>query len=166
DHPDIDDFRRLAVARFHGNAHLFSQDKAAVLAAETYRHAAVLIDHRDNFFVDLSHQYHLDDIERLFVGDAHATDIPASDAHFVERRIDLRAAAMNHQRVNSDIFQQHDVLREARFELLVFHRMTAVFDDEGLAVEALKVRQGLHQDLSLADEVFHHSKLSTKRTSK
>src|SRR5678816_4336064 len=80
DHADIDDLRRLAVARFHGNAHLFRQDKAAVLAAETDRHAAVLVDHRDNFFVDLPNQYHLDDIERLFVGDAHAADIPARNA--------------------------------------------------------------------------------------
>ena len=40
--------------------------------------------------------------------------------------------------------EQHDVLGEAGFELLVFHRIAAILDDEGLAVEALKIGQRLH----------------------
>ena len=60
---------------------------------------------------------------------------------------------MNHHRIDADVLEQDDILGEARFELLVFHGVAAILDDEGLAVEALEIGQRLHQHLSLADKV-------------
>ncbi len=92
---------------------------------------------------------------RLLIGDAHAAHIVALDPHLVERRVDLRPAAMDHHGIDTDVLEQNDVLGEARFEFLVLHGMAAVFDDKGLAIKALEIRQRLHQHLSLADKVVH-----------
>jgi hypothetical protein len=41
------------------------------------------------------------------------------------------------------------------FESLVNHGMTAVFDNDGLVVETLNVRQSLHQHIGFSDQFFH-----------
>ena len=125
------------------------------LPLRPHRHAAMLIDQVDDLFVDLADQDHLDDVEGLLIGDPHAAHIVAFDPHLVEHRVDLRPAAMNHHRIDADILEQDDILGEARFELLVFHGVAAILDDEGLAVKALEIGQRLHQHLSLADKVVH-----------
>src|SRR5688572_18322131 len=155
DHADVDDFRGFTVRRGDGHVHLLCQDQAAVLAAQADRHAAMLIDQGNDGFVDLADQNHFDDVECFLIGDPHAADVAAGDAHLVEHRVDLRPAAVDDHRIDPDVFQQDDVLGEARFELLVFHRMAAVFDNERLAVETLEIGQRLHQDLGLADKVIH-----------
>ena len=102
------------------------------------------IDQIDDFLIHFADQYHLDDIQSLLIGYAHAAHVAAGDAHLVEHGIDLRPTAVHHHGINADVLEQHDVLGEAGFELLVFHRIAAILDDEGLAVEALKIGQRLH----------------------
>src|SRR5215208_5459099 len=120
DHADIDDLGRGAVFRY-GNAHFARQDQPAVFAAEADGHPAVLIDQGDDLFVQLADQHHFDNIQSLAIGDAHAAHETARDAHFVEYLVDLWAAAVHHDRIDADIFEQHDVLGKARFEVLVDH---------------------------------------------
>jgi hypothetical protein len=47
---------------------------------------------------------------------------------------------MNDDDLDTDVTQETDVFGEARFELGVDHRVSAVFDDERAAVEATDVR--------------------------
>ena len=89
------------------------------------------------------------------VGDAHAAHEVRLDAELFEHAADLRAAAVDDHRVDADVLQQHDVLREALLELVVGHRVAAVLDDDGLAGEAPDVRQRFEQDLGLVDQVVH-----------
>ena len=100
-------------------------------------------------------QHHLDDVHRLLVGDAHAADELRLDAELLQQAADLRAAAVDDDRVDADELQQHDVLGEALLELLVGHRVAAVLDDHRLAGEAADVRQRVEQDVGLGDQVLH-----------
>ncbi len=67
----------------------------------------------------------------------------------VERRLDLRAAAVHHHRVHADQLEQHHVFREVGLQRRVGHGVAAVLDDDGLAVELADVGQRLGQDLGL-----------------
>src|SRR5881296_2876857 len=49
----------------------------------------------------------------------------------------------------TDKLQQHHVVGEAALEQLLGHCVAAVLDDDGLAVEALDVRQRLGEDMGL-----------------
>ena len=59
-------------------------------------------------------EHHLDDVHRRLVGDAKAGDERRADAHLLERGVDLRAAAVDHDHVDADVAEQADVLGEAR----------------------------------------------------
>ncbi len=149
--------------RGDGNTHFFCHNESAVGAAQAHCHAAVPVDQSDDFLVHLANQNHFDDIQSFLIGDAHAAHVAAGDAHLVQHRIDLWSASVHHHRIDTDVLEQHDVLRKARLELFVFHRVAAVLDDEGLAVEALKVRQCLHQHFRLADKVLHPCRFPDQR---
>jgi uncharacterized protein with NAD-binding domain and iron-sulfur cluster len=66
-----------------------------------------------------------------------------------EQLLDLRAAAMHHDRVHADEFQQDHVARERALQLLVGHGVAAELNDDGLAVEALDIGQSLGEDARL-----------------
>ena len=93
------------------------------------------IDQIGDFHVDLSGQHHLHDFHRGFIGHSNAMAEFRFDAEPIEHLVDLRSAAMDDDRIDSDIFQQHDILRKPFLERRVRHRMAAVFDDHGLARE-------------------------------
>ena len=50
----------------------------------------------------------------------------------------------------ADQFKQYDIAGEAAFQVFVGHRVAAVFDDDGLAVEALDIGQGFGQGFRFA----------------
>jgi hypothetical protein len=52
---------------------------------------------------------------------------------------------MNHNWIHPDQLEQNDITREAMLEALLSHRITAVFDDNSLAVKFANVRQCLGQ---------------------
>jgi hypothetical protein len=56
---------------------------------------------------------------------------------------------VHHHRVHAHQLEQHHVVRKALLQLLVDHRVAAVLDHDGLAVEAADVRQRLGQDVGL-----------------
>ena len=72
---------------------------------------------------------------------------------------------MDHNRVDAHILEEHHVLGEASLELLVDHGPSTVFYDEGLPVKAPNIGERLHQDLSLANKIFHQSCLSYEGSS-
>ena len=72
-----------------------------------------------------------------------AVDEVALDAQAGEHLGDLRAAAVDHNRVDADLLQQHDVAREALGERGVAHGVAAILDDHAPAREAPHVGQRL-----------------------
>ena len=124
-------------------------DHAAVEAGESDGLAAGGVDQADDVLLHLAAEHPFDDLHRLLVGDAHALDERALLAELAQRGVDLRAAAVHHDRVQADQLEQHDVFREVLLQRRLGHRVAAVLDDDGLAVELADVRQRLRQDLGL-----------------
>ncbi len=113
----------------------FARMRFAVLAREADGVPAGLVDRRDDLLVDRARQHHLDDLDRGAVGDAQAIDEIALDLQALEHLADLRAAAMDDDRVHPDLFQKHDVLGEHGADRAVAHRVAAIFhDDRGTRV--------------------------------
>ena len=69
----------------------------------------------------------------------------AVDAEPAEHRRDLRAAAVHHDHPDPAQAEEDDVVGEGGLELVVDHRVAAVLDDDGAAVELLQPRQRLDQ---------------------
>ena len=142
-HADIDDLRRLAIGG-NGNIHLAREDETTVLAAQTHRHAAVLIDQGDNLLIDLTHENHLDNVQRRLVRHPHAAHIAARDPHLVQHLVDLGTATVNHDGIDTDILEQHDVLGKTFLQVFIDHGMTAILNDKSFTIEAPKIGQRFH----------------------
>ncbi len=70
---------------------------------------------------------------------------------------DLRAAAVDDDRVQPDVLEQHDVARELLAQRRVLHRGAAVLDHDRLAVELPDVGERLEQrsDVAHSDPLRH-----------
>ena len=68
----------------------------------------------------------------LLVGHAQAADELDGQAEPLHVGRDLRAAAVDDDRVQPDVLEQHDVARELLAQRRVLHRGAAVLDDDGL----------------------------------
>ena len=66
-----------------------------------------------------------------------------------EHRVDLRAAAVHDDGVDTAVPQEHHVGGERLPQRVVDHRVAAVLHDDDLAVERLQPRQRLGEDLRL-----------------
>src|SRR5690606_7290957 len=144
---DVDDFRLGHFRRLATGLELFRADQLRIFAGQADGAAAVLVDQVDDALVDLAAEDHLHHVHGLAVGYAHAVDEVAFDVQTLEQVADLRAAAVHHYRVDADGLHQHDVAGEAGFQLLAFHGVAAVLDDQRLADEAANVGQRFGQDL-------------------
>ena len=131
------------------HAQLLGADQAAVAPRQADRLAAGLVDQAHDVLLHLAGQHPLDDLHGLGVGHAHALDEMALLAEPVERRLDLRTAAVDHHGVHADQLEQHHVFRKVGLQGGVGHGIAAVLDDDGLAVEAPDVGQRMGQDLGL-----------------
>ena len=126
-----------------------------VLAGQADRERPVPVDQADHVPVDLAGQHHAHDIHRL--GGGHPQPGPEGrlQAELVQVRADLRAAAVHDDRAQARVPEEHDVLREGRAERVVGHRVAAVLDHDGLAVEPLQPRQRLDQRGGLGERAGH-----------
>jgi hypothetical protein len=77
--------------------------------------------------------------------------------------VDLRSTAVDHDRMNADVFEQHDVAREALAQRALGHGRAAVLDDERFALEAPDVRQRLQQNGRFFDQLAHGPWPRTRR---
>jgi len=123
--------------------------RPAVAAGQADRLATRGIDQADDILLHLAGQHPFDDLHRLLVGHPHALHEGALLAQPRECLVDLRAAAVDHDRIHADQLQQHHVFGKVLLQFGVGHRIAAVLDDEGLAVVLADVGQRLRQDLGL-----------------
>ena len=122
---------------------LAGADQAAVLAADADRQRAGAGDQAGDVFVDGAGQHHLHHLDHRRVGDAQAVDEGGLDGEPLQHRVDLRAAAMHHHRVDADLLQQGDVAGELLGEAFLAHGVAAVFHHDGGAGIAAQERQRL-----------------------
>ena len=120
-------------------------EQLGVLAGQADGERAVLVDQADQLAADLADEHHPDDVHRLGRGDPQAAAELAGDAEPVEHRGDLRAAAVHDDRLDAGVAQEHHVGGERPLQLGVDHRVAAVLDDDGGAVEPLQPRQRLDE---------------------
>ncbi len=76
------------------------------------------------------------------------------DAHLRQHRADLRAAAMDDDRVDARLLQKRDIAGEGLAELGIAHGMAAIFHDDRLVLVALHEGQRLREQrawISLSD---------------
>ena len=119
--------------------------QSGILARQTHRPPAGLIDIRHDLLVDPARQHHLDDFGRLAVGHPKTVDERGLDLQPFEHGADLRAAPVHYHRMNADLLQEHDVAGKGGLKDRIPHRGPAVLDDERVAGVPLGVRQRLRQ---------------------
>ena len=108
-----------------------------------------MIDQHHDVLLDFTTQHPFDDFHGFFIGDAHAPHERPLLADLLECIVNLRATAMDHDRIHANQLEQNHVTCKSMLETLFSHRITAVFDDDGLAVELADVGQGFGQDFGL-----------------
>ncbi len=62
---------------------------------------------------------------------------------------------MDQHRPHADITHEHDVFQHIAPDLGVDENGAAVFDDNGLVIEALNERQGFNQHIGFFNNVIH-----------
>jgi len=105
----------------------------------------VPVDQAHDVLVDLAAEDHPDDVDHLLGGHAQARGEGRLDTQQVQVLGDLRPAAMDDDRAQPGVAQESHVLREPDAQVLLGHRVAAVLDHHGLAVEPAEPRQRLDQ---------------------
>ena len=123
----------------------FGDHQIGIFAGDADSLAALLIDGRDDLFVDLARQNHFDDFDGRLVGDAQAVHEIGGDLEFLQHAGDLRPATVDHDRVDARLFEIHNVLGEGGRESFVAHGVAAEFHDHGLFVVADQMGYGFSQ---------------------
>ena len=112
DKAEVDHPLDVRIGVDHGARQFARDHHVAVLAAQPDRLAAGFVDVADHLFVDEAGEHHLDDFQRLLVGDAQPRLVLRLHADPLEHGLDLRAAAVHHDRIDRGLLEQHDVAGE------------------------------------------------------
>jgi hypothetical protein len=147
DHVDVDAVDLAHEAEVFGPRGRPHLEQGTVLAAEADGGLSVAVEAGEDVRVDLSEQHHLGHLDRLRVGDPQALDELHLHSHALHVVGDLRAAAVDDDRVHPDVLEEDDVPGERLPQLLVAHRGTAILDHDRAAVELPDVGQRLEKGL-------------------
>src|SRR4029077_17264038 len=120
----------------------------------------------DDFHVDLAGQHHLHNFHGGLICDPDSVAKLGFNTQTLEHLIDLGSPTMHNDWVETHIFQEHDVLSESLFQRPIGHCMTAIFNDNGLALERTNVGQGFDQDVCLLNQSVHIQATMAKDTRK
>ena len=120
-------------------------EQPAVVAAQADGGLPVAVDAQDDVLVDLADEDHLRDLDRPGVRDAQALDELDRHLEPVHVARDVGPAAVDDDRVEPDVLEQHDVAGELLAQRGVAHRRAAVLDDDRAPVELPDVREGLEE---------------------
>ena len=147
----VDHLFDLAVRVAGGALHLGGAHQPAVLARNAHRPATGAGDPADDILVDRARQHHLGHFGRGLVGDAQPVDEVALHPQLLEHGADLRAAAVDHDRVDANGLQQHHIFGKVVLQFGVAHRVAAVFHHERASGVALQVGQCLDEGFGLGE---------------
>ncbi len=146
-HVDVDalDLTDEADVLAAGRGAAADAEQRAVVAAQPDGGLTVAGDAQHDLLVDLADQHHLRYLDGGGIGHAQPGD--ELDRHPQPPHVggDVRAAAVDDDRVQPDVLEQHHVARELLAQALVLHRRAAVLDHDRLAVKLADVGQRLEQ---------------------
>src|SRR3954469_20506700 len=128
-------------------------EQCAVVAAEADGRLPVAVEAQDDVLVDLADEDHLGHLDGLGVGHAQPADELDRQVEPLHVRRDVGTAAVDDDRVDADVLEQHDVTRELLAQLRVGHRRAAVLDDDRAPVELADVREGLEEGFDVAHQI-------------
>ncbi len=120
-------------------------EQIRVLPRHAHRERAVPVDQAHHIPVHLAGEHHANHVHGLRRGDPQPRGKRALQPEPRQVGGNLRPAAVNHDRAQPRVAQEHHILGEAVAQRLVGHRVAAVLDDHRLAVEPVQPGQGLDQ---------------------
>ena len=122
------------------------------------------VDQSDKFTGNLARQNHTHHIHGLRRGDPQTSLEFRLNAQSLKHVRDLRASAMHHNRMQADLSQKNHIFSETGFEMIVDHRIAAIFDDDALSGEFLKPWQRLDQHFRLlvGAQIGMHVKMESR----
>ncbi len=133
---------------------MHSSDKARVATCNTNSDIPECVDGRDDLWIHLSAQNHLDDLHSLIISDTQTTVEFALQTEPIEQRVDLRPAAVHDNWLDANRVHENDVLGK-QTESIVFRRSSkgipAVLHDDGTTREPTYVGQCFDEDASSID---------------
>ena len=106
----------------------------------------------DKALVGVVVEHIIDDFDRGIIGDAEAVDETGLHAEFLEAGADGFAAAVHHDHLHADGFQQHDIAHGFLRELGILHGAAAEFDDCDRILEFLDERKCFVQHIRFVDK--------------
>ncbi len=145
----------LAIGIRDAAGELAGADQPAILARNTNGERAGAIDEADDLLVDRAGEDHFDHFDHGGIGDTEPFDEGGLNFQPGEHGVDLRAAAMDDDRVDADLLEQRDIGAELGGEVFLTHGMAAIFDDDGGAGIAAQVGQCVGQDFGLRGRRDH-----------
>ena len=95
-------------------------------------------------FVDLAGKNHLNNVDCFLVGHSHAVFKFALFANSVQHSVDFGTAAVNQYNVDSDELHKNEVVHYGRFQIFVYHGVSAVFNYNSFACPFFDVWHGLN----------------------
>ena len=122
-------------------------EQRSVLARQADREWPVLVEQSDQLAPHLTGQNHADDLHDLGGGHPQTGLELGHQADPVKHRCDLWATAVDDDRPQPRVAQEHDVLGESRLERVIDHGVAAVLDDDERSPEPFEPRQRLDQGL-------------------
>ena len=147
---DVADEAEVDLLAVDDSAALARLEQVGVLAGQPDRERAVLVDQADELALHLAGEHHAHDLHDLGRGHPQAALELTRQAHPLEHRPDLRAAAVDDDRMQAGIPEEGDVLGEGGLEGVVGHRVAAVLHDDQRPTEAFQPRQGFDEGGGLA----------------
>ena len=126
---------------------LVSHKQSAVEAAHTESLSAVALKELNKALVDLAREHHLDDVHCLLVGDAHSVLEYTLLADGVEHRVDFGASAVNQHYADSDELHERQIAHDRRLELLIYHSVAAVLDNNRFSDKFFDIGHRLNKNL-------------------
>ena len=121
-------------------------DQMGVLAVETDRVAAVLVDKPHDRGVDATHQNHLHQLHRLVVGHAEAIDEARSLAEASHEGVDLGPSAVDDDGMDACGAKTRHVPGKGCPELVTSHRGAAVLDHYGSVAPQAQIIEPAQHD--------------------
>ena len=126
---------------------LLCTNQATITPRQAHGFSACLVDQAHNILLHLTRKYPFNHFHRFFIRDTHTLDEAPFFAQTIQCGLNLRSTAMDNHRIHTDQFKQHHILRKIRLQCGIRHGITAILDDDGLAVKFPDVRQGLREYL-------------------
>ena len=145
---DIDGLHQVRLRVRHLGDFL-GDHQVGILTGDANSLAALPVNGRDDFFIDLAAQDHLNNFDGGFVRDAQPVHKIGCDFELLQHARDLRTATVDDDGIDARLLEVDDVLRKGISQGLVDHGVTAELYYNRLFIVVDEVRDGLGQNARL-----------------